>query len=121
MTSKLKAKWLSLWRSHRWLLVFFFAALFLDAISTVHFMQVTGPEAEIHPAVRLFSHLFGTVMGPILSAFCKAIAMIVVLFYIKAFVPAILLFASMLSLFAFFYNLYAVDLYARGLLNWLPF
>lgn len=121
MGERIKSEWISIWQSCRWLVVLVIVALLLDAMSTIHFMQYWGPEAELHPAVRLFSSLFGTVAGPILSALCKMIATLIVLFYLKSLAPVILFSVSVVSLFAFFYNLYAVDLYLKGVVPWLPF
>lgn len=120
MNPEFKKKWRQLWQSWWWLFLIFVITLFMDAISTIHFMRMVGPEAELHPAVRMVSYLFGPVVGPILAVFGKAIAMVLVLFYLKRWAPVVLTVSSVLYLLAFFYNLYAVDLYLSGRLPWLP-
>lgn len=120
MGSERKDEWRRLWQSWWWLFLIFFITLIMDAISTIHFMQMTGPGAELHPVVRLVSSWFGPVTGPVLTVFAKTVAMMLVLFYLRRFTPLILVIASVFYLFAFFYNLYAADLYLSGRLPWLP-
>ena len=121
MLSSLKKNGLSLWKSNQFLICLFLVTLSLDMLSTIRFMRNTGPQDELHPAVRFVSVVFGPVAGPVLSALCKAAATAIVLLALKKHARKILLVATVCYLFAFFYNTFAVDLYLSGRLPCLPF
>jgi hypothetical protein len=110
------------WRRYRWFIVFFVTALMLDAISTVYFMRNTGSwQDEIHPVVALSSRVFGIVVGPFIGGLYKAVAAIVVTIYLKKLAAAIFTSAGVAYLLACAYNFWAVELYARNIIHWLPF
>jgi len=88
------------------LIVIFTAALFLDAISTVFFMLIDGAQAEMHPLVRIFAINFGPTAGPILAAFFKLFAAFIVTIYWRRFAAHIFITASVISLWAAWYNVW---------------
>ena len=108
------------WGAYRWVLIVFFASLFCDAASTIHFMVKMGPELEIHPMVRIAAKIAGPVAGPLLGALAKALAGIVVAIYCRRFAAHILILASLISLWAAWYNIWGVEMYNPIFMQWLP-
>ena len=75
-------------------------------------MLEEGPDSEIHPAILLVSKWFGPIVGPMLGVVGKAAAGIVVAIYCRRFAIHILLVASILSLWAAWYNLWGHKIYS---------
>ena len=113
--------WREFWDSNRKYLAAFLLALAVDTISTIHFIRITGPEQEFHPLVRVATCMYGPVIGPILAAFYKALAAMVVVLYWKKIAAPLFTVTAIFYLFAGFYNYFAVDLYLKGVMPWLPF
>ena len=113
--------WRRFWNSYQNYLTAFVLALAVDTISTIHFISATGPEQEFHPIVRIAAIVYGPVLGPILAAFYKTVAALIVVLYCRKLAAPVLTFAAIVYLFAGFYNYFAVDLYLKGLMPWLPF
>ncbi len=98
------------WVNHRSILLLFAIALLCDAISTVHFMQELGVTAELHPAVRWASVAFGPVWGPLVGAAGKGLACLCVTVYCRRCAVGIFAAATLIYLFAAWYNLWGVYL-----------
>ncbi len=113
--------WDRFWESHRKYVAAFLLTLAVDTISTIHFMTATGPEQEFHPVVRMAGYAYGPILGPVLAAFFKALAALIVVLYCRKLAVPLFTTASIVYLFAGFYNYFAVDLYLRGVMPWLPF
>ena len=109
------------WSAHRWLMMAFILALFCDAASTVYFMLHVGPEAELHPAVRIISHILGPVAGPLLSASFKAIAGVCVAIYLRRFARHIFFTVAVISFWAAWYNMWGNAVYTPLFMKWLVF
>lgn len=109
------------WRAYRWVLIVFFIALLCDAFSTMYFMQRRSPGDELHPFVRWVSWALGPVVGPLASAVIKAVCGIVVCIYCRRFTVYILLTATILSLWAAWYNIWGWTMYVPRLLQFLDF
>jgi len=101
-------------------LVLFGIALLCDAITTTWFMLHYGPDTEVHPAVKVVSQMAGPVLGPWLDALAKFAAAVVVAIYIRRWARVILLFGTVLSLWAAWYNVWGVNLYTPVLLRLIP-
>lgn len=114
-------EWRGFWNSHQKHIAAFVLALAVDTISTIHFMTATGPEQEFHPVVRMAGYVYGPVLGPVLAAFYKALAAVLVVIYSRKLAAPLFTIAAIVYLFAGFYNYFAVDLYLKGLMPWLPF
>lgn len=108
------------WRSYRWLLLIFFAALLCDGLSTIYFMRRQGAEIEVHPAIRLASTYLGTIAGPLLGVAGKAAAGLLVAIYWRRFAAYILLAAALLSFWAAWYNVWGAEIYIPRILYWIP-
>ena len=103
---------------HRWFFYLYLIALFLDMLSTIYFMQFTGPRAETHPVVWAASVQFGTTAGPILGAMFKVFALCIVCSHWKRVTRPVLCIATAVYLFAAWYNVYAQDIYVNYLAIW---
>jgi hypothetical protein len=79
-----------------------------------------GADSEVHPAVRMISHWFGPVAGPLVGMLGKAAAGLAVAIYCRRWGPHILLTVSALSLWAAWYNVWGADLYCPNLLRYIP-
>ena len=99
----------------------FVCALMVDTISTIHFMCATGPEDELHPIVRLAAFKWGPITGPIVAAMYKLIAALIIMRLCRPLIRPALMISTIVYLFAGVYNYFAVEMYASGLIGWLPF
>lgn len=108
------------WTAYRWVLVLFVVSLFCDAASTIHFMLELGPEPEIHPMVRIAAMIAGPVAGPLLGAMAKVVAGLLVSIYCRRWAAYILILASLISLWAAWYNIWGVQMYRPIFMRYLP-
>lgn len=90
--------------AHRWLIALFACALVADAASTIRFMSAEAVDHEVHLAVRWVSYAFGPIAGPIVGALAKAAAGLTVAIYLRRWARHILIVASILSLWAAWFN-----------------
>jgi hypothetical protein len=97
----------------------FILAVFCDAASTVYVMCGQGPEAEMHIVIRFLSKALGPVAGPVLGAVGKAMAGLIVAVYLRRFAVYIFLTASVLSLWAAWYNIWGYKVYTPIIFKWL--
>lgn len=100
---------------HRLWIAIFLIALFLDALSTVHYMHreydaefflYTAEGIDIHPLVNWFTSFWGPVVGPFAAAGMKFIASIIVGLYWKKIARAEYIAASVIYLCAAFFNVF---------------
>ena len=108
------------WQKYRWLIIIFVIALLCDGFSTIYFMLRWGPGAEVHPAIRFVSHIFGPILGPIISVCAKAAAGIALAIYLRRIAPYILFFTAGLSLWAAWYNFHGHSFYTPLILYLIP-
>ena len=108
------------WGKYYWLTLIFVVSVLCDALSTIHFMRKWGPEAEIHLAIRWTSMLFGNIIGPLIGAFGKAVAGLLVAIYLRRFAVYILITVSIISFWAAWYNVWGYKVYEPNILNWIP-
>jgi hypothetical protein len=108
------------WKDYRWFLVVFVFAVCCDAASTIHFMLVEGPDAEIHVAIRYLSRIVGPIVGPLFGAGSKILAGIIVGIYCRRYAGYIFAAASIISLWAAWYNLWGFRVYTPMILRWFP-
>ncbi|HOQ04996.1 MAG TPA: hypothetical protein PKY88_07280 [Anaerohalosphaeraceae bacterium] len=113
--------WRRIWGAYQKHLTLFILALAVDTVSTIYFMTSSGPEQEFHPLVRMAAFAYGPIAGPVLAAAYKLIAALIVVLYWHKFAAPILTTAAVFYLFAAFYNYFAIELYLKGLMPWLPF
>jgi hypothetical protein len=108
------------WKDYRWFLGMFVVAVFCDAASTMRFMLIQGPDAEIHLAIRFVSRIIGPIAGPLVGGIGKVIAGFIVGVYFRRFAAYILVTASIISLWAAWYNLWGFRVYTPVILKWFP-
>jgi hypothetical protein len=99
------------WVHYRPVILLFTLALLCDAVSTVHFMRELGATAELHPAVRWASMAFGPVLGPLIGAAGKALASVFVTICCRRYALGIFMAASLIYLFAAWYNIWGIYLF----------
>jgi hypothetical protein len=120
LVERFRKNWQGFWGVYWWLIIIFVVALGCDAASTVYFMmQDGGHDNEVHPAIWLISAIFGPILGPILGWIGKAAAGLVVAIYWRRIAAYIFIFASILSFWAAWYNVWGVYIYEPRILRWI--
>jgi hypothetical protein len=109
------------WSGYRWMLALYCIALLADGISTIRFMLTDGVETELHPGVNIVARITGPVLGPLIGVFGKAAAGVIVAIYWRSIAWIILLAASIISLWAAWYNTWGWQYYEPGIIKWWPF
>jgi hypothetical protein len=105
------------WRDCRvYLLVLCLAAL-ADGASTVWFMNLEGVETEWNPIVRFAALALGPLYGVIAGKVFQIFAGIVVTLYWRRWAPHVFLAASVLYVWAAWYNVWGRHLYTPTLLQ----
>jgi hypothetical protein len=105
------------WKERKFFLILFFFALFCDGASTVYIMLEYGPDVELHLAIMVISKVFGPVAGPIIGALGKGVAGIIVAIYLRRFSKYVFVAATLISLWAAWYNVWGVELYHANILR----
>ena len=118
--ARFRANCFGFWRKYRWLIAIFVVAALCDGLSTIYFMLRWGASAEVHPIIRLVSHIFGPILGPLLSVSVKAALGIALAIYLRRIAFYILLFSAGLSFWAAWYNFYGYSIYTPRILYWIP-
>jgi hypothetical protein len=108
--NRLKANARGFWHTYRMAIFVFTLALIADGLSTIYFMSYLGVSAETHPVVRGASILFGPVAGPILGSLWKWGACLYIAVYCRKFAYSIFLSASIVYIFAAWYNIWGIYL-----------
>ncbi|MDD5350783.1 MAG: hypothetical protein PHQ12_11285 [Chthoniobacteraceae bacterium] len=93
-----------------YLAVAFFAAA-ADFWSTYATMLSLGVESELHPAIRLVSHVFGAFLGPLLGKVVQYAALVAVTILWRPYARIIFLPVIVLYLYAAWFNLWGNELY----------
>jgi uncharacterized membrane protein len=75
---------------------------------------------ELHPAVALAAFVVGPIAGPLIGAAGKFTAGLVVAVYLKRWALHTLLPASILSLWAAWYNVWGAEVYYPNLMRIIP-
>ena len=119
-----RGEWIhSFWWRHWLVLAIFVFALLADALTTVDFMIKDGIGAELNPFVFGCAQLWGPVIGPLAAALHKGCSAIAIGLYCEKYARYLFTSAASIYLFAACYNMWAIELYVRGIisLKWLPF
>ncbi len=99
------------WQAHGFLFIGFIFAIFCDAASTTYFLTVykLGPEAELHPIFRWGIETHGPYIGPLLCAYLKLVAGLVVSIYLRGRLATLVLTGTIIiSLCAAWYNIWGL-------------
>ncbi|MHC4624210.1 MAG: hypothetical protein ACYS4W_09945 [Planctomycetota bacterium] len=116
---KFRQNYRGFWKDYRWFIVVFVVSVFCDAGSTIYFMLVEGPEAEVHIIIRFVSRIAGPVAGPLFGALAKVAGGVLISIYCRRLAGCILAAGSVISLWAAWYNLWGYNLYTPIILKWL--
>jgi hypothetical protein len=81
---------------HRRLLYLLVIAGFVDLLSTIHFMQIIGPEKELHPIIRYLGYEYGPVIGPSLGKFSQIFFGLFAVLYFRKHAKFILAFVAVM-------------------------
>jgi hypothetical protein len=120
VTERFLANYAGYFRDFRWYLLAVVVAAALDGASTVRFMLIDGAEHEMHPAIRIFSQLLGPIAGPILGKLFQLFALFLVTVYLRYYARYIFFTATVLYLWAAWYNVWGGHLYTPLFFNYLP-
>ena len=77
----------------------------LDAVSTIFFMQVLGPQIEINPIVRMSSLWLGVIIGPIVGKLAQLFAVWALSILAPRFTAWLCILVITLNSLAFLFNL----------------
>jgi hypothetical protein len=119
VVKRYRENWQGYARQFQVLLVVTLLAALADAVSTVYFMLVEGPDAETHPAVRFMAGLLGPVLGPLAGKACQFFVVIGLTVYLRRYALYIFVAVIILYTWAAWYNIWGRDLYYPRLLYWL--
>ena len=86
----------------------------------MHFMLKEGPDAEMHLAIRFVSKVLGPIAGPLIGAIGKTVAGVLVGIFCRRFAAYIFVTASIISLWAAWYNIWGFRLYTPIIVYWFP-
>ena len=96
----------------------------LDFASTSQFMTDGGIDDELHPVIRLVSHLFGPVTGPLIGKLGQLAAVLFLALVFRRAARVIFIPVTLIYLYAAWFNTFGVYLYTplflRLLSRWLP-
>ena len=67
-----------LFKQHWILLILLVGTALMDAVSTMYFMLLTGPESEMNWVVRVLSYGYGPIIGPLLGKLYQVFAVWVI-------------------------------------------
>jgi hypothetical protein len=119
VVERYRENWHGYVRQFRVLLVVTLLAALADAVSTVYFMLVEGPQAETHPAVRFMAGLLGPVLGPLAGKACQFFVVIGLTVYLRRHALYIFVAVIILYTWAAWFNIWGRDFYYPRLLYWL--
>ena len=84
------------WVDNRRLIYLVIIAGFVDLLSTINFMQIIGPEKEIHPMIRYFGYSYGPVFGPMIGKFSQIFLGIFAIIYFRKHAKFLLAFVAVM-------------------------
>lgn len=119
VVKRYRENWRGYVRRFRVLLAVTLLAALADAVSTVYFMLVEGPEAESHPAVWFMAGLLGPVLGPLVGKACQFFVVIGLTVYLRRYALYIFVAVIVLYSWAAWFNIWGRHLYYPRLLHWL--
>lgn len=118
---RFRTNWQGYLHQYRIFLVLTILAAGADMFSTIRFMLLEGPDAEGHPAVRLFAAFLGPVFGPVIGKICQFAVIISVTVYLRRWALYIFVTVIILYTWAAWYNIWGQYLYYPRLLKWLEY
>ena len=116
--ARFKDNWVGYVSEYRIFLIITLLTALADMVSTSLFMLREGPDAEVHPAIRVVCIIFGPIAGPLIGKICQLIAILGVSVYFRRYATYLFLPVIILYSWAAWYNIWGCHLYYPRLL-WL--
>ena len=96
-----------------WIIILWSVTAVMDAYSTCLFMQVTGPDAELHPLTRVCSAEIGIYAGPYISGTLKFLLALPLLVCYKQVAKYVLGLGCVFQFYAYHYNVSVFEFLSR--------
>lgn len=108
--TRIRANWRGYFSAYSIFLLLVVLAAAADALSTVFFMLIRGPEEEAHPVIRWIALGLGPVAGPLVGKLIQIVALVAVTVYLRRW--AVYLFVSAIIMYAWaaLYNIMAIPI-----------
>lgn len=110
VVGRVRANWRGFMSTYGVFLVLVVLAAAADALSTVFFMLIRGPQEEAHPVIRSIAMVLGPVVGPLVGKLVQIVALLAVTVYLRRW--AVYLFITTIILYAWaaWYNVLAIPI-----------
>ena len=105
---RIRANWHGYISAYSIFLILVVLAATADALSTVFFMLIRGPEEEAHPVIRWIAMELGPVLGPLVGKLIQIVALIAVTVYLRRWAVYLFVMAIILYAWAAWYNVLAI-------------
>ena len=102
---KFKSNLYPFFAENSWIIVLWCLTAVMDAYSTTKFMQIIGPENELHPLTRACSYQAGITVGPYISGTLKFLIALPLLVCYKREARYVLAICCIFQFYAFHYNM----------------
>ncbi len=86
-------------------------AVFLDFLSTWHFMAPGNIGDELHPVIRSISYVFGPFFGPLIGKLGQVACLLWFTITYRPFARITFIPVSVIYLYAAWFNVWGIDLY----------
>lgn len=107
---RLRANWRGYVSAYGIFLILVVLAAAADALSTVFFMLIRGPQEEAHPVIRWIALVLGPVLGPLVGKLVQIVALIAVTVYLRRWAVYLFILAIILYVWAAWYNILAIPI-----------
>jgi hypothetical protein len=107
---RIRANWRGYVSAYGIFLILVVLAAAADALSTVFFMLVRGPQEETHPVIRWIALALGPVLGPLVGKLVQIVALIAVTVYLRRWAVYLFVLATILYAWAAWYNILAIPI-----------
>lgn len=89
---------------HRYYIALLFVAGYMDAVSTVYFMEKASIMYELHPFIREMALSYGILIGTVLAKIIQVVVGTYAVIYFRPIAKGVFLLATVLYTFAAFHN-----------------
>ena len=120
VTDRLRANYVGYFHDFRLAIAITCLAATADLVSTIMFMVKDGVDLEMHPAIRIASMVLGPIVGPLFGKAFQLLAVFVVTVYWRRGARYVFIAATMMYLWAAWYNVRGKHLYQPLFVKWLP-
>ncbi|MBN1360470.1 MAG: hypothetical protein JW993_07755 [Sedimentisphaerales bacterium] len=107
---RIRANWRGYVSAYSIFLLLVVLAAAADALSTILFMLIRGPQEEAHPVIRWFAMELGPVLGPLVGKMMQIVALVAVTVYLRRWAVYLFISAIILYAWAAWYNVLAIPI-----------